>query len=202
MANSTDINKLYNLMDEDPGKYKEMMNNEHQVRQAMRNWPLVRAMALPSFEIPPVLVGENFDMGTTVKQIDNPVNEQIIKNTAPTKANKKRVAVHVSTMATATSCTDALSVPDEENEIQVPKPISPTQKLKSVVASEVVDTVSAVKTINIVDLAKWNVQETVKTTTQGKKFSAGQKLASLFSRLEEGHRSDDKNVNLLKLRRL
>lgn len=201
MVNSTDISKLYNLMDEDPGKYKEMMNNEHQVRQAMRNWPLVRAMALPSFEIPPVLVGENFDMGTTVKQIDNPVNEQIIKNTTPTKVNKKRVAVHADTMADATSFTAVPSAFDVENEMQVSKPISSIQKLKSVVASEVIDTVSASKALNIVDLSKRNVRATVNPPTQDKPFREGRKLASLFSRLEEGHRSDEKNVNILKLRR-
>jgi starvation-inducible outer membrane lipoprotein len=88
-----------------------------------------------------------------------------------------------------------------EDEIQVSKPIAAIPALKSVVASEVNETSFTVKAMNIVDLAKWNMQETVKIPTQGKPFSEGQKLASLFSRLEEGHRSDDKNVNILKLRR-
>jgi hypothetical protein len=201
MANSTDISKLYSLMDQDPGKYKEMMCNEQQVRLAMRNWPLVRAMALPSVEIPPVTVGENFDTGATVQKINNSVNERVNKNTEPAKLNKKRVPVHVETMATVTTCTADSCAPDIEDEIQISNPIAAIHTLKSIVASEVIDTSFAVKTANIVDLAKWNVQETVKTPTQGKPLSAGQKLTSLFSRLEEGHRPDHKNVNILKLGR-
>ena len=201
MANSTDISKLYSLMDEDPGKYKEMMCNEQQVRLAMRNWPLVRAMALPSVEIPPVTVGENFDTEATVQKINNSVKERVNKNTEPAKLNKKRIPVHVESMATVTTCTADSCAPDMEDEIQVSKPIAAIHTLKSVVASEVIDTSFAVKTANIVDLAKWNVQETVKTPTQGKPLGAGQKLTSLFSRLEEGHRPDHKNVNILKLGR-
>jgi len=194
MGKSTDISKLYSLMDEDPGKYKEIINGNHKVRLAMTNWPLVRAMALPSFEIPPVLVGENFDMGVTVKQINNPANEQIIKNTALMKSNKKSVAVHTNTMAAAISLTAATFTPAPEDEIQISKPIAAIDKLKSVVASEVIDTVSAVKALNIVDLSKRNVRATIKITTQDKTFSEGKKLASLFSRLEEGHISNDKKI--------
>jgi hypothetical protein len=87
-----------------------------------------------------------------------------------------------------------------QGDIKVSDLIAVVDKIEPFAASEV--TMDSVKTLNIVEISKRQVLETVKIPTQNKLVSEGPKLASLFSRLEGGYRSDGQHANLLKLRRV
>ncbi len=178
MTYTTDISKLYSLMEANPESYKEIVNNEHQLKMAKRNWPVIKAMASSPGEIPPVLVGEKFDTDIDGKRVKDLVNEQVIKKTMQASTPKKMRVV-------------ASSMPGVDDDFQASSPI---------VDSDV--TVTTVNNLNRVEIPKQHARETFKIPTQAKPPNEGQKLASLFSRLEGGYRSDGQHANLLKLRRV
>ncbi len=197
MTNTTDVDKLYELMGEDPGKYKEIMNNEHKVRMAMRNWPLVRAMAAPPVDIPPVLVGEKFEEKVEVKQSSRPVRESVQRN-QKSEIKPKNTRIEVPVMADFNETSESLL--DENRHIA--ESLRSIDSLKLAIAEEGVNTAENIDVLNVIELAKHNTRDTAKTRTLHKQISNGTKLGSLFSRLEGAHLSDGQHGHLLKLRQV
>ena len=197
MTNMTDISKLYSLMEADPGKYKEITSNEHKVRMAMRNWPLVRAMATPPIDIPPVLIGEKFENKVNAKPVSRPVRESVQRNNKSELSTKtSRTAVSVGAESAVTSESQI-----EENTLTT-ELVGALDALKSAIAQEAVNAIPTVDALNIIDLSKRKANDTVKIRMVNKQISDKLKLGSLFSRLEGAHTSDGNHLNLLKLRRV
>ena len=197
MTNTTDISKLYSLMEEDPGKYKEIINNEHKVRMAIRNWPLVRAMASPPVEIPPVLVGEKFENKININQVARPVREAGQRNNKPESTPKN--------INTSIPVTPGLAVRARvliEEKMLATESVGALDNLKFAISEEVENTVAEIQALNIIELSKRNTRETTKIRSVIKLVNEETKLSGLFSRLEGGQQPERHQLNLLKLRRV
>jgi len=159
MAHTSDISKLYNLINSSPENYKEISSNKNRLKAGENNWPAVRSMRSPPADIPSVILGEKFD---------NEMELNIIK----------------------------LSSDESENLIDV------DSKLPSeIINIELTSAASEVEAWVIDELLKSKECEKVKIGTVDMPLIAGNKLTSLFSRLEGGRNIDGQYSNLLKLRR-
>ncbi len=205
MTSTTDVSKLYNIMEEDPGKYKDIINNEHKVRMAMRNWPLVRAMATQPADIPPVMAGEKFEKKTSVKQvhskkINNTHQEQTLQiKSVVLEVEKALVSVPETAVSAGYENNSGVLAELNSSESNVNKGID---KLKSAIAAEVLSASSSVERVNVIEMTGRKVNDAVKIGINGKSSRDKTKLSSLFNRIEVAHNLDGRNSKLMKLRQV
>jgi hypothetical protein len=80
MMHTTDIEKLYSLIDSNPDDYKEIRQGKEKEKAARMNWPMMRAISAQPIVIPPVKNHEKFETRLVTVQNLRPETEQIVQN--------------------------------------------------------------------------------------------------------------------------
>lgn len=226
MAATTDIGKLYSLMDENPNKYKEIAANEHQLKIARANWPLMQTMASRPVDIPDVLLCEKLVERVEIKLTNRQAKTE---HTGPHPAIV--IALKACEMALydagdsstgmASSFTDdplkvvemkTAKALESGNSHVVDRPANQVPTLAHLFnkarESALLETgVSGVGTassltddaLKVVVMANANVREPVKNHIVERPASKAPTLANLFSRLEADPRSKSLSAVFLKV---
>jgi hypothetical protein len=159
MAYTSDISKLYSLINASPENYKEIASNKNRLKAGEKNWPAVRSMRSPPADIPSVILGEKFENEIESNAVGWPENQLKSFGSDYSKLPTKIIDV------------------------------------------ELADAASEVENWVVDELLKSKASKAIKITAADASIITGDKLTSLFSRLEEGRNIDGQYSNLLKLRR-